>query len=397
MNKLTYLNRIFQAYVLKQHSHLSFWHGDLSREVNENTFKQIENKEKGWEFWQVFDYKADYPGPFDENGVIILDYRGVVGKQKYHIAISQCGLACYNRWKRTAENIWYDKFMAQVKWHEDNIRVNDKGIYLWYANFDWEYHGIHKAPWPSGLAQGNGLSLLVRAFIETKEYKYLEMCEKVFKSMITDVKDGGVMVKECMRSEVRGTSQINQNRIKGKITESANERVKEQSDEEIRDREWQSDRDRELHNKKVTGKNSETLKPCNIETFFWIEEVLMEPPTHILNGFMWAVMGIYDYYLLTRRKDVKMWFDRFTKTIADNLYTFDTGYWSLYEHSHTKIPMVASTFYHGLHLVQLEILYKITGNQAFNHYLVKWRGYQQNFFKKALAIAIKVVFKAVNY
>ena len=373
MNKLTYLNRIFQAYVLKQHSHLSFWHGDLSREVNENTFKQIENKEKGWEFWQVFDYKADYPGPFDENGVIILDYRGVVGKQKYHIAISQYGLACYNRWKRTAENIWYDKFMAQVKWHEDNIRVNDKGIYLWYANFDWEYHGIHKAPWPSGLAQGNGLSLLVRAFIETKEYKYLEMCEKVFKSMITDVKDGGVMVREGisyevlsmregeenMRYEVRGTSKINEKQNK-------------------------------LGTRNLEQETSN--KVC-----YWIEEAIVEPLTHILNGFMWAVMGIYDYYLLTGREDVKMWFDRFTKTIAANLHTFDTGYWSLYEHSHTKIPMVASTFYHGLHLVQLEILYNMTGNQVFNEYLIKWRGYQQNFFKKALAIAIKVVFKAVNY
>jgi len=418
MNKFTYILRVIDAYVLKKHSHLDFWHGKLEGEVNDlgtryevqgtskkNTGDRYEvlgtskknvgdrcevqkktgarckvqgtgqNKEKenelgtrnselgtvgGWEFWQTFDYKAEYPGPFDENGVIILDYRGVVGRQKYHIAISQYGLACYNRWKRTNDKVWYDRFMAQVKWHEDNLKANEKGIYLWYANFDWEYHGIHKAPWPSGLAQGNGLSLLVRAYAETKEQKYFDMCEKVFKSMITEVKDGGVMVKgtdkKGTRYEVLGTSK--------------------------------SDTD--------TGTNTQYPIPVD-GVDYWIEEAIVEPPTHILNGFMWAVMGIYDYYLLTGREDVKMWFDRFIKTIADNLHTFETGYWSLYEHSHTKIPMVASTFYHGLHLVQLEILYNITKNKKFEEYLIKWKKYQKNIFKKAWAVAVKIIFKAVHF
>ncbi len=468
MNKFTYILRVIDAYVLKKHSHLDFWHGKLEGEVNDlgtryevqgtskkNTGDRYEvlgtskknvgdrcevqkktgarckvqgtgqNKEKenelgtrnselgtvgGWEFWQTFDYKAEYPGPFDENGVIILDYRGVVGRQKYHIAISQYGLACYNRWKRTNDKVWYDRFMAQVKWHEDNLKANEKGIYLWYANFDWEYHGIHKAPWPSGLAQGNGLSLLVRAYAETKEQKYFDMCEKVFKSMITEVKDGGVMVKETKSCRVTELQSYRVKELQENTEEGKGLRVKEENDERSK-----------IKGNLATLKpcNSETVKPCNSETReeelqnekvkglqrnkvteviggweYWIEEAIVEPPTHILNGFMWAVMGIYDYYLLTRREDVKMWFDRFIKTIADNLHTFDTGYWSLYEHSHTKIPMVASTFYHGLHLVQLEILYNITKNEKFEKYLIKWKKYQKNIFKKAWAVAVKVVFKA---
>ena len=32
----------------------------------------------------------------------------------------------------------------------------------------------------------------------------------------------------------------------------------------------------------------------------WIEEYIMKnEPTHILNGFIWALWGIYDYWLLS--------------------------------------------------------------------------------------------------
>lgn len=325
MNKFTYLKRIFQAYIFRQHSHLDFWHGNLTGEVNENAAS-----EPGSEFWQVFDYKANYPGPFDENGVIILDYRGTVGRQKYHIAIAQYGLACYNRYKRTGDRIWYERFMAQVKWHEENLLINEQGISLWYAYFDWEYHGIMKAPWPSGLAQGNGLSLLVRAYTETGEEKYRDMCDRVFTSMITEVKHGGVLINEN-------------------------------------------------------------------DKYFWIEESLVEPPTHILNGFMWSVMGVYDYYLLTERPEVKTWFDRFINTIAHNLNTFDTGYWSLYEHAHTRIPMLASQFYHKLHIVQLEILYNISGNAQLKTVMRRWLHYQYNPLNRLLSTTIKAFFKIIYF
>ena len=31
----------------------------------------------------------------------------------------------------------------------------------------------------------------------------------------------------------------------------------------------------------------------------WFEEYIVSPPTHILNGFMWAAWGVYDYFLAT--------------------------------------------------------------------------------------------------
>ncbi len=317
MRKLFYFSRIFNAYILKKKSQLTFWHGKVGFNNNAN-YEELD------EFYQLFDYKANYPGPFNKDGVILLDYHGLVGVQKYHIAISQYGLACYNQYKRTGKKEWYEKFMAQVKWHENNLLKNDRGIYLWYANFDWDYHGIQKKPWASGLAQGNGLSLLTRAYIETRDEKYLDLCEKVFKSIITEIKDGGVMLVE--------------------------------------------------------------------DENYWIEEML-NPPKHILNGFMWALMGVYDYYLLTKDNNVKYWFDKFINTLETNLHTFDTGYWSLYEHAGTKIPMLASYFYHSLHIVQLKILYKMTNRRIFEEYANKWEKYMNNRLYKTKAFIIKSIFK----
>jgi rhamnogalacturonyl hydrolase YesR len=321
MSKLNYLNRIFSAYILKKNSQLTFWHGEP--EINPNA-----NYNEIGEFYQKFSYKADYPGPFDKNGVIVLNYHGEVGEQKYHIAIAQYGLACYNRWKETGDAKWFDRFMNQVKWHMDNIKQNEYGIWLWYANFDWDYHGKLNAPWASGLAQGAGLSLLARAYKETKNKNYLYLCKKIFKSIITPIKKGGVM-----------------NTVLNEI---------------------------------------------------WIEETLI-PANHVLNGFIWSVMGVWDYYLITKDKSVREFFEKFIRTIKKNLFKFDTGYWSLYELSTIKMKMLASYFYHSLHIVQLKILYNITGEKEFLKYEAKWERYKNNPIYRKYAFIHKAIFKVVYF
>ena len=35
------------------------------------------------------------------------------------------------------------------------------------------------------------------------------------------------------------------------------------------------------------------------EGYKWFEEAIVEPPTHVLNGFIWATWGVYDYFLHT--------------------------------------------------------------------------------------------------
>ena len=91
----------------------------------------------------------------------------------------------------------------------------------------------------------------------------------------------------------------------------------------------------------------------------WIEEYIVDPPTHILNGFMWAGWGVYDLALSTGDSSVlKVWGDS-VETLKSNLNSYDAGYWSLYEQSGTRLRMMASHFYHRLHIVQLKVMAKL--------------------------------------
>lgn len=316
MNRITYFNRIISAYIKKDTSQLTFWHGEP--EVNDNADYKVIGQ-----YFQLFDYKADYDGLFDEKGVILLDYRGSIGVQYYPIAIGQYGLACYNRFKITGDKSFMDKCIIQADWLEKNL-IEKNGIFLLYANFDWEYNGILKAPWPSGLAQGSALSLFLRLYNETGKEKYLIICNQLFKSIISPIKEGGVMLKE--------------------------------------------------------------------NDLFWIEETLT-PPHHILNGFIWSLWSVYDYMILTGDPASQEWYERFEQTLRNNLDKYDNGYWSLYEQYSTKIPMLASLFYHKLHIVQLKIMYKMTGHEIYRTVYNRWESYLNNPINRYRMLSIKTLFK----
>ena len=130
---------------------------------------------------------------------------------------------------------------------------------------------------------------------------------------------------------------------------------------------------------------------------FWLEETIVNPPTHILNGYLWTMFGIWDYWLATKDEKVRFFFDRCLKTLADNLKIFDAGFWSLYEQSGTTMMMLASPFYHRLHIVQLNILFKITGRTIFKEYAEKWEKYKKNRLFRNLALIYKSIFKILYY
>lgn len=325
INRIRYWNRIFSTYIFKKSdTNLSFWHGEP--EVNENT-NYIELDQ----YYMRFIYKANYNGESDSNGVPKLNYRGDIGLQYNPIAIAQWGLGNYNLWSEKKEDKYYNKFIASANWLVENAKPNKKNIYVWNHYFNWTYKETLISPWYSGLAQGQGLSVLCRAYKTTKDNKYLECIKKVVQSIQADISDGGVTAKD----------------IEGNI---------------------------------------------------WIEEYIMKGnPTHILNGFIWALWGIYDYWLLTKNNDTKILFDKYIKTIKSNLHKYDIGYWSLYELSDNKIAMQASQFYHKLHIVQLKILFKMSNEIVFKEVSEKWLSYAQNDFYRIRSTIMKILFKTFYY
>ena len=90
-------------------------------------------------------------------------------------------------------------------------------------------------------------------------------------------------------------------------------------------------------------------------------------------------------------------FKSLTKTIIQYLQTYDNGFWSLYEHSGTKLKMIASPFYHRLHIVQLKVMNLLMNKTIFQQTAERWESYKDNPINKYRAIAYKSLFKLTYY
>jgi heparosan-N-sulfate-glucuronate 5-epimerase len=322
-NRIHYLRRIFRAYLVPGKSQLTFWH-EVPLANSRASFDRL------GEYYMTFAEKADYGGRHDADGIPVLDYHGRIGLQYNPIAIAQYGLGNCNLYAQTSDAERKRKFLAASDWMRAHLEQNGHGAWVWMHKFDWEYRDTLKAPWYSGLAQGQGISLLVRAHRDTGDGTYLAAAERAFESFSRTVKDGGVMFTD------------------------------EQGDR-------------------------------------WIEEYLVDPPTHILNGFLWAAWGVRDFGLATGDERARELFAQVTQTLLRNIDRYDLGFWSLYEQSGTLLKMVASPFYHRLHIVQLRIMQQMTGEKEFGHVADRWEAYARSRAKRAAALCYKSAFKLCYY
>src|SRR5215472_8505857 len=164
--RLEYYGRIMASYLLRRQSALDFWH-----EVPEVNWRS--GAATIGEYYMPFAQKSDYSGPCDRSGIPLLNYRGKIGLQYNPIAIAQYGLGNYNLFRRTGDISRRNKFLNAANWLVSNQEPNAEGFLVWHHQFDWEYRARLKAPWYSGLAQGQAISLLVRVYQDTGDEQYL--------------------------------------------------------------------------------------------------------------------------------------------------------------------------------------------------------------------------------
>lgn len=320
-NKREYYKRLIEVYRKNADSYVKFWHENPT--VNE--YADFKNPAKG--YYMTFYDKTLYAGPFDNNGVPLLDYKGKIGRRYNPTAIAQYGLGFYNRYMYEKKDEYIKRFLVQCDWLVSNLKGNKYNIFVWIYDFDWNKL---RAPWYSALSQGCGISALVRAYIITNKDQYLLSARKAYESFIKSIDEGGVVY-------------------------------------------------------------------IDKEGDIWFEEEIDTPPTHILNGFIWALWGIYDLYLLTNDLSIIKLFNMAVSTIEKNLYKYDTGYWSLYGLYQTKLKMIASPFYHSLHITQLKIMYKMTGKEIFQEFAARWEKYSKNLLCRSRALIEKAIFKLIYF
>lgn len=322
-SRWNYYHRVLAAYLRTGVSQLTFWH---DTPTPDESFP----RDGLGSYYQHFAQKADYAAHFDFAEIPLLDYQGVIGRQYNPIAIAQYGLGNYNLYVRNGDAERRRKFLLIADWLVENLEHNAAGVSVWMHHFDWDYRQRLIAPWYSGLAQGQGISALLRAYRETSDDRYLRAADEAFKAFRADVRSGGVTQRD---------------------------------------------------------------KKGNV----WFEEYIVDPPTHILNGFIWASWGVYDFAIVTGDDEAKRLWTGALDTLRSELHRFDTGFWSLYELSGTWLPMLASPFYHSLHITQLRILYALTGDPVFSAFADRWESYKQRRWNRNRALAGKAVFKLCYY
>ncbi|CAD6188313.1 unnamed protein product [Caenorhabditis auriculariae] len=175
--------------------------------------------------------------------------------------------------------------------------------------------------WHSAMAQGHGLSLLTRAFSETKEEKFLTAALKAIDLFNKSSEEGGV-----------------QNEIFG---------------------------------------------------FPWYEEYPTLPGSFVLNGFLYSLIGLYDFSELQLNSDdnekyyaklneAKKLYDVGVASLKALLPLFDTGSGSIYDLRHVALdtaPNLARWDYHGVHVYLLKWIANIENDAKLEETVRRWVSY----------------------
>lgn len=270
---------------------------------------------------------------FDDDSIILVNYKRNLGPQYNPTTICQYALGNHALYLRTGDENRLQTFLRHADWLLEN-GVREGAMLLWPFDFDDPWDERVKAPWKSAMAQGEAISVLLRAHQSTGQERYLTAASQALKSFYFTIEEGGVTYR------------------KG--------------------------------------------------DFVFFEERVVDPPNHILNGHIYAMLGVYDYYRVTADEDALALFNEVASSLSANLHRFDFGFWSKYElmygpeHGH-PLPLVAPMSYHLIDIELVAVLHEITGDKRFDEYAKKWRKQSASFTCRLLNfVYLKIIYRTTR-
>lgn len=108
-------------------------------------------------------------------------------------------------------------------------------------------------------------------------------------------------------------------------------------------------------------------------TSVWFDEYpSMNHEKHVLNGFLFSLAGLYDFYAKTGNVKAFELFNNGVESLKEHLSAFNSGYNSFY--SQSTLPSIhgpasaTGNKYHDLHVAQLLWVYSITDDNFFKNW-----------------------------
>lgn len=282
--------------------------GKSDLHVNQDEGK-LYSKDKIKGYYNNLTEKINWRQGYDEKGIpLVINYDG--NKVYFPTTISQYALGSYDLFLMKKKQFFYDQFINSVNWLMKN--QDSQG--------GWNVNNLLTCKY-SAMTQGEGVSVITRAFLESSDVKYLEASVKASELMLKSINNGGTA-------------------------------------------------------RYITNK-------------LYLEEIAKTEPSLILNGWIFAIFGLFDIAKLTKDKKYINMLNITLKTLENELDNYDCGYWSYYD----QCGHLASPFYHRLHIAQLNVLYDLFDIKKFKSISNKWKLYITNKFNRNRAIIVKILQK----
>jgi len=290
--------------------------------VGNADFTFVENALNTWHYPLDLEFTLRDPGfyfaPRDAEGLPIRLYRSV-GIQYNPTRIAAYALAHYNRYLRTQVEESRAQFLKAAEW----FMRSPEG--LWWYTYPWQ---DLQAPWLSAMAQGEGISVLVRAWVLTHEVRYLDQARRALIPFAQSIEAGGV--------------------------------------------------------------RSTLEDGCP-----FLEEYPSSSPVHVLNGFLYALIGLADLHRVAPEMTDSIGLDDFLNTLEHHIEAWDAGFWSLYDLSHLYKGRrnFTTVSYHNLHISQLSFLGHLFRRPHLMQVATRWTEYAHHMSNRLRAFWGKVRYR----
>jgi heparosan-N-sulfate-glucuronate 5-epimerase len=265
----------------------------------------------------TLDNETLHYSPKDDAGIPVLVYK-TVGRQYNPTRIAAYALAHFNRHHRISDDVSRREFLRAADW----FASAKKGEWLYH--FDWM---DLKAPWLSCMAQGEGISVLTRAYRLTSAERYLDQARQAARTFTIPVGAGGV------RSRLGNDD--------------------------------------------------------------FLEEYPTSNPAHVLNGFLYALIGIHDLMRIDASVADELGFKDLVATLQSNVMKWDLEYWSAYDLSSGPGGRRNATTlaYHDLQIAQLDYLGLVLDSSELRRVADRWTSQRQVLPYRIRALSSKLLYR----